>query len=93
MAPIPGALPPLPLTAHGQTVSTGLLPHVPWCQVLKRGEGLDNIGQMSDDLKREASGFKWGAQKVSLMVQWQQYAPFVAVGGVLLLIVILRIYF
>jgi len=66
---------------------------VPWCQVLKRGEGLDNIGQMSDDLKREASGFKWGAQKVSLMVQWQQYAPFVAVGGVLLLIVILRIYF
>jgi hypothetical protein len=36
---------------------------------------------------------RWGAKKVSLMAQWQQYAPFVAVGGVLIVVLALKFYF
>jgi len=61
-------------------------------EVLRRGEGLDTMADMSRDLKNVSSEFKWGAKKVSLMAQWQQYAPFVVVAGILLLVLILKFY-
>jgi len=44
-------------------------------------------------LKDQSSSFKWGAKKVSLQAQWQQYAPFVVVGVVLVVVLGLKWYF
>mmetsp|Transcript_37780 Transcript_37780/g.102998 ORF Transcript_37780/g.102998 Transcript_37780/m.102998 type:complete len:184 (+) Transcript_37780:112-663(+) len=59
-------------------------------EVLKRGEGLESMAEVSKKLQSESSNFKWGAKKVSLMAQWQQYAPLVAVGGVVFVVLLLK---
>jgi len=42
-------------------------------EVLKRGEGLDAMADMTAGLKHDARSFRTGAKKVHLMAQWQQY--------------------
>lgn len=59
-------------------------------EVLKRGEALDSMAESSRRLKGDAGIFKTEAKKLSLMALWQQYAPFVVVAGVLLLVLLLK---
>ena len=47
----------------------------------------------SGPLRGTCPRFRWGAKKVSLMAQWQQYAPFVAVAALLIFVLILKFYF
>lgn len=61
--------------------------------VLKRGEGLDTMAEVSEKMKTESNQFKWGAKKMSIQAQMQQYAPFLAVGAVLFIILFLKFYF
>ena len=62
-------------------------------EVLKRGDNIEHMQNVTGDLKNQAQSFRWGAKKVNLMAQWQQVAPFVAVGVVLLVILLLKICF
>mmetsp|Transcript_23911 Transcript_23911/g.53974 ORF Transcript_23911/g.53974 Transcript_23911/m.53974 type:complete len:238 (+) Transcript_23911:164-877(+) len=62
-------------------------------EVLKRGENIDHMQDVTSNLKQQSSSFRWGAKKVSLMAQWQQYAPFVAVAALLIFVLILKFYF
>mmetsp|Transcript_7109 Transcript_7109/g.29579 ORF Transcript_7109/g.29579 Transcript_7109/m.29579 type:complete len:229 (-) Transcript_7109:607-1293(-) len=55
-------------------------------QVLNRGEKLDRLVETTSSLKDEAHKYKWGAKKFSAMVLWQQYAPLVAIGALLLFV-------
>jgi len=61
-------------------------------EVLKRGENIEHMQNVSSNLKEQSSNFRWGAKKVSLMAQWQQYAPFIAVGVVFFLVLLLKFY-
>mmetsp|Transcript_29717 Transcript_29717/g.91899 ORF Transcript_29717/g.91899 Transcript_29717/m.91899 type:complete len:227 (+) Transcript_29717:511-1191(+) len=62
-------------------------------EVLNRGERLDHLVDSTQQLKSEASKYKWGAKKFSLQVMWNQYAPFVALGGIVLFVVYLKFRF
>ncbi|CAM9275110.1 unnamed protein product [Chrysoparadoxa australica] len=53
-------------------------------EVLNRGERLDHVSQISKDLASQAEQFKWNSKKLSLMALWQQYAPLIVIGGVVL---------
>lgn len=56
-------------------------------QILNRGEKLDNVSNISNELRTKSKDFKWGAQQVKWQVQMQQYGAMV-VGALLVLIVI-----
>jgi vesicle transport protein SEC22 len=56
-------------------------------QILNRGEKLDNVSNISNELRTKSKDFKWGAKKVHWQVQMQQYGAMVA-GMVLVLFVI-----
>ena len=42
-------------------------------EVLNRGERLDHLVDSTQQLKSEASKYKWGAKKFSLQVMWNQW--------------------
>mmetsp|Transcript_20029 Transcript_20029/g.49218 ORF Transcript_20029/g.49218 Transcript_20029/m.49218 type:complete len:223 (+) Transcript_20029:82-750(+) len=46
--------------------------------LLDRGEKLDNVQNISQDLLKQSSGFKWGARKLTWQARLQQAAPIIA---------------
>ena len=61
-------------------------------EVLNRGERLDHLMQTTSNLKSEATRYKWGAKKLSLMALYQQYGPFVAIGLFVALVLYLKFF-
>ena len=55
--------------------------------ILDRGEKLDNVQNISQDLLKQSSGFKWGARKLTLQARLQQVLPMV-IGFVVVAFVI-----
>lgn len=55
--------------------------------ILDRGEKLDNVHNISQDLLKQSSGFKWGARKLTLQARLQQVLPMI-VGGLIIVFVI-----
>jgi vesicle transport protein SEC22 len=47
--------------------------------ILDRGEKLDNVQNISQDLLKQSSGFKWGARKLTWQARLQQFLP-MAIG-------------
>jgi len=60
--------------------------------VLDRGNKLDDVTEMSKNLASESKRNKWGAKQLSIMALWKQYAPFVVIGVLALLILIIRFF-
>lgn len=58
--------------------------------VLDRGNKLDDVSEMSKNLVNDSKQYKWGAKKLSAMALWRQYAPFVVIGCLILLILVVR---
>jgi len=58
--------------------------------VLDRGNKLDDVSEMSKNLANESKQYKWGAKKLSTMALWRQYAPFLTIGGVIILVILFR---
>jgi ABC-type spermidine/putrescine transport system permease subunit II len=50
------------------------------------------VGDTTLSLLSAVHVHRWGAKKVSLMAQWQQVAPFVAVGVLLVLLLVYKFY-
>lgn len=61
-------------------------------EVLNRGERLDNISQTSSKLVNDSKKYKWGAKKLSMMALYQQYAPFLVLGGIALVVIYLKFF-
>jgi vesicle transport protein SEC22 len=55
--------------------------------ILDRGEKLDNVQNISQDLLKQSSGFKWGARKLTWQARMQQFLP-MAVGFIIVAFVI-----
>jgi len=56
-------------------------------EILNRGEKLDHVSSISQDLKKKSKDFKWGTKKLTWQARMQQYGP-IAVGGTIVLIVL-----
>jgi vesicle transport protein SEC22 len=56
-------------------------------EILNRGEKLDNVSTISNDLRSKSKDFKWGAKKLSWQARMQQIGPMV-IGVVIVLIVL-----
>eukprot|EP01035_Chromulina_nebulosa_P020998 gene20998-27211_t len=48
--------------------------------VLGRGNKLDDISNISQNLASESKKYNWGAKKLSLLALYKQYAPLLAIG-------------
>jgi vesicle transport protein SEC22 len=60
--------------------------------VLDRGSKLDDVQEMSKNLASDSKKYKWGAKKLSMLALYRQYAPFIAVGGLCLAVLVIRYY-
>jgi len=60
--------------------------------ILDRGEKLDNVQNISKDLLKQSSGFKWGARKLTWQARVQQFAPMVLGFGVLIFVVYVKVF-
>jgi vesicle transport protein SEC22 len=56
-------------------------------EILNRGEKLDHVSTVSNELKKKSGDFKWGAQKVTWQARMQQYGPMI-IGPIIVLIVL-----
>jgi vesicle transport protein SEC22 len=55
-------------------------------QVLDRGEKLEQVSQISQNLMSESKKFKWGAKKLSWWAKVNAYAPVAAMGSFVMLV-------
>ena len=47
-------------------------------EILNRGEKLDHVTNISQELQQKSKDFKWGAKKLTWQARMQQYGPVVA---------------
>lgn len=55
-------------------------------QVLDRGEKLEQVSQISQNLMSESKKFKWGAKKLSWWAKVNAYAPVAAMGSFVVMV-------
>lgn len=60
--------------------------------VLDRGHKLDDISARSKDLADDSKRMKWGAKKLNTMALLKQWAPLIAIVGVVIIILFLKFY-
>ena len=60
--------------------------------ILDRGEKLDNVQNISQDLLKQSSGFKWGAKKLTLQAQIQQVLPIIIVVLIVLFVIYVKFF-
>ena len=58
-------------------------------QVLDRGEKLEHVSNISNNLMSESKKFKWGAKKLGFWAKVNTYAPLAAMGLFVLLVLYL----
>eukprot|EP00599_Poterioochromonas_sp_BG-1_P003808 CAMPEP_0173153314 /NCGR_PEP_ID=MMETSP1105-20130129/12783_1 /TAXON_ID=2985 /ORGANISM="Ochromonas sp., Strain BG-1" /LENGTH=173 /DNA_ID=CAMNT_0014069219 /DNA_START=264 /DNA_END=785 /DNA_ORIENTATION=- len=60
--------------------------------VLDRGNKLEDVSEMSKNLSNESKKYSWGAKQLSLMAQFKQWAPFIAIGVIVVLVLAIRFF-
>ncbi|KAJ3227035.1 SNAP receptor [Chytriomyces hyalinus] len=60
--------------------------------VLGRGETLDRMATMSQQLKSQSDKYKKQSKSLNMQALYQKYGPVAIVGGVVLLVLLLRFY-
>ena len=58
-------------------------------EILNRGEKLDQVSNISQELRSKSKDFKWGAKKLTWQARMQQYGPMVI--GVLIVMIVLYV--
>jgi vesicle transport protein SEC22 len=61
-------------------------------EILNRGEKLDNVQSISQELKSKSSNFKWGTKKLTLQARIQQYGPMVVIILIILIVLYVKIF-
>jgi vesicle transport protein SEC22 len=56
-------------------------------EILNRGEKLDHVNTISNELRNKSKDFKWGTKKLTWQARMQQYGP-MAIGLVIILTVL-----
>jgi vesicle transport protein SEC22 len=61
-------------------------------EILNRGEKLDHVSSISNELQQKSKDFKWGAKKLTWQARLQQYGPVVAGSSIVLLVLYLKFF-
>lgn len=61
-------------------------------EVLNRGEKLENVSHISNNLVAESKKFKWGAKKLTWQAMMNQYGPIVAAGVFVIFVLYMKFF-
>jgi vesicle transport protein SEC22 len=61
-------------------------------EILNRGEKLENVSNISNELQQKSKDFKWGAKKLTWQARLQQYGPVVAGTSLVMLVLYLKFF-
>ena len=61
-------------------------------EVLNRGEKLENVSNISNNLVAESKKFKWGAKKLTWQAMLNQYGPIVAAGVFVIFVLYMKFF-
>ena len=61
-------------------------------EILDRGEKLDQVSTISNELKQKSKDFKWGAKKLTWQAKFQQYAPMLVGTSIVLIVLYVKIF-
>lgn len=61
-------------------------------EILDRGEKLDQVSDMSNQLKQKSKDFKWGAKKLTWQARLQQYGPMLIGTSIVLIVLYVKIF-
>ena len=61
-------------------------------EILNRGEKLDHVSTISNELQQKSKDFKWGAKKLTWQARLQQYGPIVAGSSIVVLVLYLKFF-
>lgn len=62
-------------------------------EILNRGEKLDHVSTISQELQQKSKDFKWGAKKLTWQARMQQYGPVVAGSAFVLLVLYFKFFY
>ena len=61
-------------------------------EILNRGEKLDHVSNISNELRTKSKDFKWGAKKLTWQARMQQYGPFVIIFLIVAIVLYVRFF-
>lgn len=61
-------------------------------EILNRGEKLDHVSSISNELQQKSKDFKWGAKKLTWQARLQQYGPVAAGSSLVALVLYLKFF-
>jgi vesicle transport protein SEC22 len=61
-------------------------------EILNRGEKLDQVSNISHELRTKSKDFKWGAKKLTWQARMQQYGPMLVGGLIVLMVLYVKIF-
>ena len=61
-------------------------------EILDRGEKLDQVSNISNELKQKSKDFKWGAKKLTWQARLQQYGPMLVGTSIVLIVLYVKIF-
>ena len=61
-------------------------------EILDRGEKLDQVSSISNELKQKSKDFKWGATKLTWQARLQQYGPMLVGTSIVLFVLYVKIF-
>lgn len=61
-------------------------------EILNRGEKLDHVSNISQELRMKSKDFKWGATKLTFYVRMQQYLYLFVIVVIILIIIYLKVF-
>jgi vesicle transport protein SEC22 len=60
-------------------------------EILNRGEKLEHVSSISNELKAKSKDFKWGTKKLTWQARMQQYGPMVLIAVIVLAVVYIKL--
>lgn len=61
-------------------------------EILNRGEKLDNVSNISNELRSKSKDFKWGTKKLTWQARMQQYGPMVVGASIICIVLYVKIF-
>jgi vesicle transport protein SEC22 len=60
-------------------------------EILNRGEKLEHVGNISNELRAKSKDFKWGAKKLTWQARMQQYGPLVLIAVIVMAVLYFKL--
>jgi vesicle transport protein SEC22 len=61
-------------------------------EILNRGEKLEHVSNISNELRNKSKDFKWGAKKLTWQARLQQYGPMALIAIIVLIVLYVKIF-